>query len=140
GEDPKDDAKEDAKKDDVGDDPSEDLKDGPKADSRAGAPSSSHPAANGDHDEVPDPYAEGIYALSQAKRQRLGLDGSLLLELADAMADTVPGELLQRIAGVDIYVAGRPKPLAHITVEDERDMTAAEYTAYWAAWHPAQLA
>ncbi|KAJ2777565.1 hypothetical protein H4R18_005087 [Coemansia javaensis] len=117
----------------------------PAAPEPAAAPDH-HPAAPDHHHpaeapDAPDPCVEGIYALSQAKRQRLGLDAPLLLERAGATPDVVLAPLVAAGAQpAEVSVAGRAKPLAQITAADERDMTTDEYRAYWAAWHPAALA
>ncbi|KAJ1957170.1 hypothetical protein GGI12_005100 [Dipsacomyces acuminosporus] len=85
-----------------------------------------------------DPYVEGIYALSPNKRRRLGLNDITLEDLADAVPDSIVVESLAKVPDIDIYVNGQPKPVAHITPEDEGKMTLQEYTEYWNIWHQAQ--
>ncbi|KAI9505513.1 hypothetical protein GGI25_000984 [Coemansia spiralis] len=93
------------------------------------------------HDaEVPDPFLEGIYALSKAKRRKLGLDGSVSVELADSVPDSIVIESPSHVPNVEIYIKGRPKPMAEVTSQDEGDMTLEEYTNYWNAWHQEQPA
>ncbi|KAJ2845462.1 hypothetical protein IWW36_004771 [Coemansia brasiliensis] len=82
-------------------------------------------------DDVPDPYLEGIYALSQAKRRKLGLD-NLYFELVPGAVTDPPK------ATINVTVGGQPKEIALITTEDEDKMTIDEYIAYWNAWHKAQ--
>ncbi|KAJ2322235.1 hypothetical protein IWW51_000542 [Coemansia sp. RSA 2702] len=94
-------------------------------------------SANGVESDEPDPYLEGIYALSQTKRRKLGLDDPAIDELANSSLDMVE-ELPHSLLNVDIYVGGHPKAIAHITPEDEGKMTTEEYVAYWDAWHQAQ--
>ncbi|KAJ2538644.1 hypothetical protein GGF49_005777, partial [Coemansia sp. RSA 1853] len=94
--------------------------------------------ADGDaQSDEPDPYIEGIYALSQAKRRKLGLDDEAAAELADSGSDTAT-ELPQRLAEVSISVGGHSKALCLVTSEDENTMSTAEYIAYWNAWHRGQ--
>ncbi|PIA14987.1 hypothetical protein COEREDRAFT_82401 [Coemansia reversa NRRL 1564] len=88
--------------------------------------------------DVPDPYLEGIYALSQAKRRKLGLDGTAALELADTVPDAVLIWSSNNIPNVAITVAGHSKPIAYVTPEDESNMSTDEYATYWNAWHQAQ--
>ncbi|KAJ2557232.1 hypothetical protein GGH12_006222, partial [Coemansia sp. RSA 1822] len=88
-----------------------------------------------DHgDDEPDPYIEGIYALSQAKRCKLGLDDDMV---ADSGSDTAT-ELPQHLAEVSISVGGHSKAIGLVTSEDENIMSTAEYIAYWNAWHMGQ--
>ncbi|KAJ1756791.1 hypothetical protein LPJ58_003590 [Coemansia sp. RSA 1591] len=94
--------------------------------------------ADGDaQDDEPDPYIEGIYALSQAKRRKLGLDDEAEAELADSGSDTAT-ELPQRLAEVSISVGGHSKAIGLVTSEDENIMSTNEYIAYWNAWHREQ--
>ncbi|KAJ2449213.1 hypothetical protein EV183_005005 [Coemansia sp. RSA 2336] len=82
-------------------------------------------------DDVPDPYLEGIYALSQAKRRKLGLD--------DVYFDLVPGAVNELPkTSIKVAVGGQPKEIALITTEDEEKMSTDEYVAYWNAWRKAQ--
>ncbi|KAJ2080481.1 hypothetical protein H4R24_003047 [Coemansia sp. RSA 988] len=73
--------------------------------------------------DVPDPYLEGIYALSQAKRRKLGLEGAAALELADTVPDAVLIWSSNNIPNATITVAGHSKPIAHITPDDESKMS-----------------
>ncbi|KAJ2717885.1 hypothetical protein H4S00_004044 [Coemansia sp. D1744] len=94
--------------------------------------------ADGDaQDDEPDPYIEGIYALSQAKRRKLGLDDEAEAELGDSGSDTAT-ELPQRLAEVSISVGGHSKAIGLVTSEDENIMSTNEYIAYWNAWHREQ--
>ncbi|KAJ2238923.1 hypothetical protein GGI13_008190, partial [Coemansia sp. RSA 455] len=83
----------------------------------------------------PNPYADGIYALSLADRRKLGLDDD------DSLA-TVPNGVWQGHAepDVNIYVGGRPKAISSITSDDEGEMSIKEYTEYWNIWHRSQSA
>ncbi|KAJ1861345.1 hypothetical protein LPJ78_005386 [Coemansia sp. RSA 989] len=82
-------------------------------------------------DDVPDPYLEGIYALSQAKRRKLGLD--------DLYFEPMPGAVAELPkTSIKVAVGGQPKEIALITTEDEDRMSTDEYIAYWNAWHKAQ--
>ncbi|KAJ2500069.1 hypothetical protein GGH96_003027 [Coemansia sp. RSA 1972] len=85
----------------------------------------------------PDPYIEGVYALSQAKRRKLGLDDEAAVKLADSSSNTET-ELPQCLAGVSISVGGHFKAFGLVTLEDENTMSTAEYIAYWNAWHRGQ--
>ncbi|KAJ2413535.1 hypothetical protein GGI10_002998 [Coemansia sp. RSA 2530] len=86
---------------------------------------------------LPNPFADGIYALSLADRRKLGLD-------EEDMLATVPNGAWQgtKFLGpdVDIFVGGRPKAISSITADDEGEMTIGEYTDYWNAWHRSQSA
>ncbi|KAJ1844262.1 hypothetical protein LPJ73_005225, partial [Coemansia sp. RSA 2703] len=87
-------------------------------------------------DDVPDPYVEGIYGLSQQKRRRLGLDDAVVADIGDADQESTSVESQDgSIAGVDVFVCGKPKPIMQVTPEDESAMSLSEYTEYWHAWH-----
>ncbi|KAJ2595333.1 hypothetical protein EV177_008162 [Coemansia sp. RSA 1804] len=115
--------------------------DGSQADSEATAGGGVVPDAGVDggvadyRAEVPDPEFDGIYALSQAKRQRLGLDGSELFVLTDSVPDSIVIDFNSHIPNAEISVQGKPKQISQITPQDESDMTLDEYTEYWNVWH-----
>ncbi|KAJ2742822.1 hypothetical protein GGI20_004205 [Coemansia sp. BCRC 34301] len=84
---------------------------------------------------LPDPCVDGIYALSQADRRRLGLDDE---SMAVVPTDRSRGSAAHLGADVDIYVGGQPKAISSITSDDEGEMSTKEYTDYWHVWHRMQ--
>ncbi|KAJ2357641.1 hypothetical protein IWW50_000100 [Coemansia erecta] len=92
---------------------------------------------NGAPADEPDPYLEGIYALSQSKRRKLGLDDTDVEDMAEPGLDTaavVPDSL----SNIKISVGGHSKAITLVTSEDESSMTTEEYIAYWNSWHQKQ--
>ncbi|KAJ1808981.1 hypothetical protein LPJ75_004475 [Coemansia sp. RSA 2598] len=83
-------------------------------------------------DDVPDPYMMGIYALPQSKRRKLGLDDAVVADLMDGDPEsTVVAKSLDSLAGVDVVVCGKQKPVLEVTSDDEAAMTLDEYSRYW---------
>ncbi|KAJ2827289.1 hypothetical protein IWW50_001966 [Coemansia erecta] len=90
--------------------------------------------ANGALADEPDPYLEGIYALSQSKRRKLGLDDTDVEDTAD-LGSNIATEFPDYLSNVNISIGGHSKEIALVTSEDERNMTTEEYIAYWNYWH-----
>ncbi|KAJ2595276.1 hypothetical protein H4R99_005419 [Coemansia sp. RSA 1722] len=84
-------------------------------------------------DDEPDPYLAGIYALAPAKRRKLGLDDAVVA--ADTVGgdpdSTVVARSLDGLAGVDVLVGGKQKPVLQVTSDDEAEMSLDEYSKYW---------
>ncbi|KAJ1936237.1 hypothetical protein EC988_008254, partial [Linderina pennispora] len=85
-----------------------------------------------------DPYLDGIYALPASKRQRLGLLDPAALEPSDSTLESIVVEDPDHVPSVKIFVDGQPKPIAHITIDDEARMSIEEYAEYWHTWHKVQ--
>lgn len=85
-------------------------------------------AVNSEDEPSPDPYAEGIYAMSQSKRRKLGLDDDGLEENSSVTAIPPNGNVT-----TTVNVDGKPKALDHVTAADQALMTTSEYSKYWKA-------
>ncbi|KAJ1839187.1 hypothetical protein LPJ57_010912, partial [Coemansia sp. RSA 486] len=84
-------------------------------------------------DDEPDPYLAGIYALAPSKRRKLGLDDAVVAaDTVDGDPDsTVVARSLDGLAGVDVLVGGKQKPVLQVTSDDEAEMSLDEYSKYW---------